>query len=353
MRPPKRHRAGERSRSRARRRARTDKGRSRPTLTVLPRAHYTAASVEAEGRPVQYVHLYLPCARRRRTASPELVRFALDGSPPEVGGTAPRVGRLILTAHSGGGKALLESSSTMTRTRCTCSTRSTGPRCAAEWARKHIRQDRARWPGGDRPGTTCDPRRRPARLLPRPHPGGTRPYSLPATRGDLAELGPEVGEPLPRRGSRHDHFQIPRRYGWRVLADASADVPDAYVEQTGREAGARGRARGGLSNEGRVRRARVGGRRARGRGRATADRPARAAVRGAARGAVRAGRELGSTDADEPEIERAFRDRRRGPSHEDLAPVARPRTDIALVDETADDLKRSQEAFEAEDLVDE
>jgi hypothetical protein len=32
--------------------------------------------------------------------------------------------------------------------------------------------------------------------------------------------------------SRYDHFQIPRRYGWRVLADASADVPEAYMEPT-------------------------------------------------------------------------------------------------------------------------
>jgi hypothetical protein len=33
--------------------------------------------------------------------------------------------------------------------------------------------------------------------------------------------------------SKYDHFQIPRRYGWRTLANASADVPDAYVEQIG------------------------------------------------------------------------------------------------------------------------
>ena len=59
---------------------------------------------------------------------------------------------------------------------------------------------------------------------------GARPYSLQLRDELVPVLGAGL-EPWYRvEASRYDHFDIPRLYGWRVLADAAADVPDAYVE---------------------------------------------------------------------------------------------------------------------------
>ena len=76
-------------------------GRTRPTLTVLPRGNYTGVKAG------DYYRYTFP-ALVTRNGLDDLVRFALDRFAVEVHGRAPNVARFILTAHSGGGKPLGE-----------------------------------------------------------------------------------------------------------------------------------------------------------------------------------------------------------------------------------------------------
>ena len=117
----------------------------------------------------------------------------------------------------------------------------------AEWARKHIRQDRAALAAGS-PATTWRPAAAPCASSTKAASRRHEAVQPPAARGARADSGPRLANWYRVEASKYDHFQIPRRYGWRVLADAAADVPDAYVEQTGRRR-ARGRPRGGRVRE--------------------------------------------------------------------------------------------------------
>ena len=60
--------------------------------------------------------------------------------------------------------------------------------------------------------------------------GGTRPSSLQVRGMVCDDLGSELKPWYRVEASKYDHFEIPRNYGWRLLGDASADVPNAYVE---------------------------------------------------------------------------------------------------------------------------
>ena len=85
--------------------------RTRPTLTVLPRGHDTGVRQTFRRKDGSIAYGYNAMtfpALVARNGLPDLVRLALDRFAAAVGGTAPKVGRLILTAHSGGGKALLQ-----------------------------------------------------------------------------------------------------------------------------------------------------------------------------------------------------------------------------------------------------
>ena len=196
-------------------------GRTQPTLTVLPRAHYTGVKQKFGS-----YYAYTFPALVTKDGLTELVRFSLDRFAAEVGGRAPRVGRLILTAHSGGGKALLDILRFHDPDQIhVFDALYWAPGPLVEWAKRHIAADRAA--GGAAKGAL--------RVFYQDRTkGGTRPFSL-----DLrAAIEPELAGGLERsyriEASKYDHFQIPRRYGWRVLADASADVPDAYLEATTR-----------------------------------------------------------------------------------------------------------------------
>ena len=196
-------------------------GRTRPTLTVLPRAHYTGVKQKFGS-----YYAYTFPALVTKDGLTELVQFSLDRFATEVGGAAPRLGRLILTAHSGGGKALLDILRFHDPDQIhVFDALYWEPGRLVEWAKRHVAADRAG--GGAANGAL--------RVFYQGRTkGGTRPFSL-----DLrAAIEPELGGGLERsyrvEASKYDHFQIPRRYGWRVLADASADVPDAYLEPTTR-----------------------------------------------------------------------------------------------------------------------
>src|SRR6185436_11158468 len=77
-------------------------GRTRPTLTVLPRGHFTGVKQQNGS-----YYAYTFPALVKKDGIDTLVRVALERFGAQVGGAAPRLGRLVLTAHSGGGMALL------------------------------------------------------------------------------------------------------------------------------------------------------------------------------------------------------------------------------------------------------
>jgi hypothetical protein len=213
--------------------------RSRPTLTVLPRGHDTGVRQRYKQKDGSYKYGYnvmtFPALVTKDGLS-ELVRLSLARFGSEVGrGTEVRVGRLILTAHSGGGKALLEILKHHDPDQVHVFDAlywPPGPLVA--WARKRIARDRTGLvAGGTSPRDYMSSRGGALRVFYQDRiPGGTRPHSRELDAAIRAEIGPELAVWYRVEASKYDHFQIPRRYGWRVLADASADVPDAYVERS-------------------------------------------------------------------------------------------------------------------------
>lgn len=182
------------------------RGRSRPTLTVLPRAHFTGTK-QRGGNLYVYTFPALDGSDGRRDGLTRLIQFSLNRFAAAVGGTAPRVGRLILTAHSGGGASLLR----ILRFRDPHEVHvfdalywHPGP--LADWARRHLRRDQ----GGA------------LRVFYR---RGTRPYSRQLQRGIAADLKAGLRDRYRVEASSYGHWEIPRNYGWRILANPAADVP--------------------------------------------------------------------------------------------------------------------------------
>jgi D-alanyl-D-alanine carboxypeptidase/Peptidase M15 len=200
-------------------------GRSRPTLTVLPRGNDTGVK-QTKGPFNRYTFPGLVT----RDGLPGLVRFSLERFAARLGGTTPRVGRLILTAHSGGGAALLrilEHHDPHQVHVFDALYQDAG--ALAAWACRRIQRDRAELAAlGVEPAREYMSTRGGAlRVF---YGRGTRYYSRKLQAAITSELDRGL-EPWYRvEASRYGHFQIPRRYGWRVLADASTDVPDAYIE---------------------------------------------------------------------------------------------------------------------------
>ena len=200
-------------------------GRTRPTLTVLPRGHNTG--VKQTHGPY---NAYTFPALVTKTGLTDLLRVSLERFAAEVGGSAPRLGRLILTAHSGGGKALLQ----ILRHHDPHQVHVFDalywpPEPLVAWARKRITKDRAAGAGADymvREGGGLRV------FYQGRNQGGTRPNSLAVRRALTADIDPSVAPWYRVEASKYDHFQIPRLCGWRVLSDVAADVPQAYVEQS-------------------------------------------------------------------------------------------------------------------------
>jgi hypothetical protein len=219
----------------------TGQGRARPTLTVLPRADDTGVRQRFKQKDGSYKYGYNQMkfpALVTKDGLTELVRLSLDRFAAEVGGAAPRVGRLILTAHSGGGQALVEILKHNDPHQVhVFDALYWPPDTLVDWARRRIRQDKTALAATDAAS---------ARDYMAASGGalrvffadrfavGTKPYSRQLRKAIAPELGEQLRDWYRVEASKYDHFQIPRRYGWRVLADASADVPDAYVERAGR-----------------------------------------------------------------------------------------------------------------------
>lgn len=200
-------------------------GRSRPTLTVLPRGNDTGVK-----QPKGPFNRYTFPALVTRDGLPGLVRFSLERFAAKLGGPTPRVGRLILTAHSGGGAALLQilEHHDPHQVHLFDALYQDAGRLAA-WARRRIQRDRAELAalGAASAREYMATRGGALRVF---YGRGTRNYSRKLQAAIAADLDRAL-EPWYRvEASRYSHFQIPRRYGWRVLADAAADVPGASTE---------------------------------------------------------------------------------------------------------------------------
>jgi LAS superfamily LD-carboxypeptidase LdcB len=205
------------------------RGRSRPTLTILPRAHYTG--VQQKGGPL-YVYTFpaLDGTDGRRDGITRLIQFSLEQFAAAVGGTAPRVGRLILTAHSGGGQPLLRILRFLDPHEVhVYDALYWDANPLAAWARKHIAQDRsALTSAGSSARDYMSTRGGAMRVFYR---GPTRGNSRKLRDAIAAQLGGGIENWYRVEASPLGHWQIPRTYGWRVLADAAADVPRATREQ--------------------------------------------------------------------------------------------------------------------------
>jgi hypothetical protein len=168
-------------------------GRTAPTLLVLPRGHFTGSN---GGRGYGFPALTPPNALRT-LVDDALARFAART------GARPRLGRLILTAHSGGGGALMSVLRHLDPDEVhSFDALYNDPSALIAWARR-------RQAGGT--GAL--------RVLFRAGEGTARNSAAVA-----AALNP--GSPRFRvESTRVPHDLIPPTFGWRLLADAGADLP--------------------------------------------------------------------------------------------------------------------------------
>ena len=224
------------------------RGRSRPTLTVLPRGDFSGT--KNTGGLLVATFPALDGSDGRRDGLSRLVQSSLEQFAAKAGIAVPQAGRLIVTAHSGGGLPLLRILQYHNPDEVHVFDALYWPAGAlAGWARRHIRKDRA---GLGTAGASAAREYMPA------HGGAlrvfyrspTRRYSRELLRAILPELGPGFTDWYRVEASPLGHWDVPRNYGWRVLADASADVPQASREQADRRAtaGARGHEPVGAKN---------------------------------------------------------------------------------------------------------
>ncbi|MEY9776338.1 D-Ala-D-Ala carboxypeptidase family metallohydrolase [Arthrobacter sp. MW3 TE3886] len=182
--------------------------RTRPTLTVLPRGDFYGGS---SGRGYDFPALTAAGALDR------LVDDAVARFTRATGVSAPR-GRLVLTAHSGGGKAMLAIVAQSDPDEVYVFDALYQPATAlAQWAARRI-------PAGTGAAMRVFYRAGTAK-----HPG-TQPAS--ETLGKtlctlLAAAPPAVRARFRVERTTVGHGEIPGQYGGTLLADAGSDVPDA------------------------------------------------------------------------------------------------------------------------------
>jgi hypothetical protein len=198
-------------------------GRSRPTLTVLPRGDFSGAK-NASGLAVATFPA-LDGTDGRRDGLDRLIQFSLEQFAARAAVAVPRAGRLILTAHSGGGLALLR----LLRQHDPDEVHVFDalywdPQALADWARRHIRKDRAALGAGgpDTARAYMTARGGALRVFYR---SPTSRLSQQVQRAISPELGTGLADWYRVEASTLGHWDIPRTYGWKILAEASASVP--------------------------------------------------------------------------------------------------------------------------------
>jgi peptidoglycan hydrolase-like protein with peptidoglycan-binding domain len=192
-------------------------GRTRPTLGLLPRGHFYGGR---SGAGYDFPALIRPGGAR------ELIRWSLERFAARVGAGALTAGRLILTAHSGGGAALWRVLDDLDPHEVhVFDALYQSPAPLLRWAGRRILRDTAA--PADRLETYMQEQGGALRVLYTAS-GGTAGNSLEARRQLEALL---AAQPALRRWyaverTAASHGEVPRRYGWRLLADAGAALPD-------------------------------------------------------------------------------------------------------------------------------
>ncbi|MEU5727023.1 glucosaminidase domain-containing protein [Micromonospora sp. NPDC047738] len=180
-------------------------GRTSPTVMVLPRGHYFGGR---SGMGYSFPALTKPGAIQA------LINDALARFTAETGASVT-TGRLILTAHSGGGAPLMAIlKHTDPDEVVTFDALYTNPAPLIEWARRRI----ARGSGS-------------LRVIYRAG-EGTAAHSEQVHRA-IRGSAPDT---FRVERTRVGHNDIPQRYGWRLLADPAARLPDTSAPRTQNEA---------------------------------------------------------------------------------------------------------------------
>ncbi|GGO30504.1 peptidoglycan-binding protein [Deinococcus humi] len=190
-------------------------GRTRPTLALLPRGHFYGGRT---GTGYDFPALMRPGGSRA------LIGWSLTRFAARVGVPTLTPGRLILTAHSGGGAALwrvLDDLNPHEVHVFDALYQSPGP--LLRWAARRIEADASA--SGDLE-THMREDGGALRVLYTAH-GGTAGNSLEARRGldRLLAAHPQLRRWYAVELTATSHGEVPRRFGWRLLRDAGAALP--------------------------------------------------------------------------------------------------------------------------------
>jgi hypothetical protein len=183
-------------------------GRSTPTLAVLPRGNYRGG---ATGSAYDFPALLAPDGVRR------LVAFALQQFAATVGAPSVAPRRLLLTAHSGGGAALVGALRSNDPDEVHVFDGLYGPADPlVAWAR-------ARLSGPDQNAAMRVLYRAGSPTAPQSEAvaGAIRPLVAALTPGDARAQRFRV------EATPEEHGRIPRANGWLLLKDAGTDLPRA------------------------------------------------------------------------------------------------------------------------------
>ncbi|WP_200896319.1 glucosaminidase domain-containing protein [Pseudarthrobacter chlorophenolicus] len=181
-------------------------GRTTPTLAVLPRGHYFGGN-SGSG--------YSFPALTKAGALQQLVATAIDAFNKQTGSNASQ-GKLIITAHSGGGAPLMAIlRHTDPDEVHTFDALYSDPSALIAWARRRVAAGSGALRVVFRPG---EPTARNSERVAK----------------SLKALG--AGAPFRVESTKVPHNDIPKKFGWRLLADPSAALPGT----TAREAEADG-----------------------------------------------------------------------------------------------------------------
>lgn len=191
-------------------------GRTRPTLLLLPRGHFFGGK---SGRAYTFPALIASGGLR------QLVEFGLRELARRLGLPNLALDRLILTAHSGGAAALLRMVKEVNphEVHVFDGLYQSAARLI-DWVSSRIRRDHSALGAAGLPDEYMGSRGGALRVLFR---AGTARYS-----GDVAAALDRLLPPgSPFRpwyrveGTATDHLRIPPVYGWRLLANAAANLP--------------------------------------------------------------------------------------------------------------------------------
>ena len=203
-------------------------GRSEPTLTLLPRGHFFGGK---SGRGYSFPALVT------ETGLKQLIDFGLGHFARHISATNVALRRLIISSHSGGAAALLRIlRHNDPREVHVFDGMYQDPAELVRWAKARIERDsKALEAGAESPERYMLERGGALRVLFRPG-SATERYSLTVDNALLAAI--PAGSPM-RRWYRVEqtslgHLLIPRRYGWRLLANAAAELPGASAPRQAR-----------------------------------------------------------------------------------------------------------------------